>query len=96
MKNYQDTNQVNEMDDLRLESVALSTRSGMIDRGFPKTMKRLETRGLVIAKSDGFQATALGFEHLAKKKRDENNGKMMKKFDEKNHFETEFEEEFDY
>lgn len=49
------------MDFLRLSYCALSSRLGMVDRGFPATMKRLETQGFVRRVFDRTQSKYPGY-----------------------------------
>ena len=57
----------NELDDfevLHLNNCATSTRMGMVDKGFPSALKRLQAKGLVQEKDGGYIITTLGFETL--------------------------------
>lgn len=47
---------------LRLCDVAVTTRRGMVDRGFPEASKRLEAMGYLVAAGGGWQIAESGTE----------------------------------
>lgn len=61
---------IESMDLMRLNDCAKSTRMGMVDQGFPMTMKKLEARGLVKAVGPGYQVTDLGLTVLDQYKKE--------------------------
>jgi hypothetical protein len=67
---------ISAMDFLRLCDCALSTRMGMIDRGFPAAMERLAAAGFVKKawervrpKYPGYQVTVAGVAHIKEHRR---------------------------
>ena len=51
---------ITDIELIRLYDCSTSTRRGMADQGFPKTMKVLEAMGYVKAKDKGFVVTEEG------------------------------------
>ncbi len=50
---------------MHLNNCATSTRMGMVDQGFPKQMRKLQSLKLVEQHENGFRTTTLGYQTLS-------------------------------